>query len=152
MKLLDRYIALAMAKDRHCLAGDHGLNVFFSIIEETDEPARAAKYRQDAAVCRPYPAEVIRVVPHGRADCGLTGMGALARMVSWWRCGPVDCRYGARPLRPAAGLVLLVVVVVLGEGLAPVAEHAQRLRAGALENASASGRKAFARMKCATFT
>jgi len=138
MKLLDRYIALAMARGTGvALIVIMGLNVFFSIIEEIDELGEGsynvAKMLQYVVLT--LPRGIYELFPTAALIGGLTGMGALAvngELVAM-RAGGLSI---ARIVRSVlqAGLVLLVFVVILGEGFAPVAEqYAQRLRAGALE-------------------
>jgi lipopolysaccharide export system permease protein len=138
MKLLDRYIALAMARGTGiALLVIMGLNVFFSIIEEIDELGEGsysiAKMLQYVVLT--LPRGIYELFPTAALIGGLTGMGALAvngELVAM-RAGGLSVWRIVRSVLQA-GLVLLVLVVALGEGLAPVAEqYAQRLRAGALE-------------------
>jgi len=138
MKLLDRYIAFAMAKGTGvALLVIMGLNVFFSIIEEIDELGEGsynvAKMLQYVVLT--LPRGVYELFPTAAMIGGLTGMGALAvngELVAM-RAGGLSVWRIVRSVLQA-GLVLMVFVVALGEGFAPVAEqYAQRLRAGALE-------------------
>jgi lipopolysaccharide export system permease protein len=81
------------------------------------------------------PRGIYELFPTAALIGGLTGIGALAvngELVAM-RAGGLSVWRIVRSVLQA-GLVLLVVVVALGEGIAPVAEqYAQRLRAGALE-------------------
>ncbi len=138
MKLLDRYIAGAVATGTGiALLVIMGLNVFFSIIEEIDELNEGsysiAKMLQYVALT--LPRGIYELFPTAALIGGLTGMGALAvnsELVAMRASGLSVWRIVRSVLQ--AGLVLLVFVVALGEGVAPVAEqYAQRLRAGALE-------------------
>ena len=138
MKLLDRYIAFAMARGTGiALLVIMGLNVFFSIIEEIDELGEGSytitKILQYVVLT--LPRGIYELFPTAALIGGLTGMGALAvngELVAM-RAGGLSVWRIVRSVLQA-GLVLLVFVVALGEGLAPVAEqYAQRLRAGALE-------------------
>jgi lipopolysaccharide export system permease protein len=138
MKLLDRYLALAMARGTGvALLVIMGLNVFFSIIEEIDELGEGSynvtKMLQYVALT--LPRGVYELFPTAAMIGALTGMGALAvngELVAMRAAGFSIWRIVRSVLQ--AGLVLLVFVVVLGEGIAPVAEqYAQRLRTGALE-------------------
>lgn len=138
MKLLDRYIALAMARGTGvALLVIMGLNLFFSIVEEIDQLGEGsynvAKMLQYVALT--LPRGVYELFPTAAMIGGLTGMGALAvngELVAMRAAGFSIWRIVRSVLQ--AGLMLLVFVVVLGEGIAPVAEqYAQRLRTGALE-------------------
>ena len=138
MKLLDRYIAVAMAKGTGiALLVIMGLNVFFSIIEEIDELGEGSYTvsKMLQYVLLTLPRGIYELFPTAALIGGLTGMGALAvngELVAMRAGGFSVWRIVRSVLQ--AGLVLLVVVVFLGEGIAPVAEqYAQRLRSGALE-------------------
>jgi len=138
MKLLDRYIAAAMAKGTGvALLVIMGLNVFFSIIEEIDELDKGSYgiSKMLEYVALTLPRGIYELFPTAALIGGLSGMGALAvngELVAMRASGLSVWRIVRSVMQ--AGLVLLVVVVALGEGLAPVAEqYAQRLRAGALE-------------------
>jgi len=138
MKLLDRYIALAMARGTGiALLVIMGLNVFFSIIEEIDELGEGSYSisKMLLYVALTLPRGIYELFPTAALIGGLTGMGALAvngELVAMRASGLSVWRIVRSVMQ--AGLVLLVVVVALGEGLAPVAEqYAQRLRSGALE-------------------
>jgi len=138
MKLLDRYIAAAMAKGTGvALLVIMGLNVFFSIIEEIDELDKGSYgiSKMLEYVALTLPRGIYELFPTAALIGGLSGMGALAvngELVAMRPSGLSVWRIVRSVMQ--AGLVLLVVVVALGEGLAPVAEqYAQRLRAGALE-------------------
>jgi lipopolysaccharide export system permease protein len=137
MKLLDRYIALAMARGTGvALLVIVGLNVFFSIVEQIDELGEGSynvpKMLQYVALT--LPRGVYELFPTAAMIGSLTGMGSLAvngELVAMRAAGFSVWRIVRSVLQ--AGLVLLVFVVVLGEGIAPVAEqYAQRLRTGAL--------------------
>jgi lipopolysaccharide export system permease protein len=138
MKLLDRYIAFAMARGTGiALLVIMGLNVFFSIIEEIDELDQGSYNitKMLEYVALTLPRGIYELFPTAALIGGLTGMGALAvngELVAMRASGLSVWRIVRSVLQ--AGLVLLVVVVALGEGVAPVAEqYAQRLRSGALE-------------------
>jgi lipopolysaccharide export system permease protein len=138
MKLLDRYIAAAMAKGTGiALLVIMGLNVFFSIIEEIDELGKGSYgiSKMLEYVALTLPRGIYELFPTAALIGGLSGMGALAvngELVAMRASGLSVWRIVRSVMQ--AGLVLLVVVVALGEGLAPVAEqYAQRLRAGALD-------------------
>jgi lipopolysaccharide export system permease protein len=114
-----------------------GLNVFFSIIEEIDELGEGtysiSKMMQYVVLT--LPRGIYELFPTAALIGGLTGMGALAvngELVAMRASGLSVWRIVRSVLQ--AGMVLLVIVVALGEGVAPVAEqYAQRLRSGALE-------------------
>jgi lipopolysaccharide export system permease protein len=138
MKLLDRYIAAAMAKGTGiALLVIMGLNVFFSIIEEIDELGEGSYgiSKMLEYVALTLPRGIYELFPTAALIGGLSGMGALAvngELVAMRASGLSVWRIVRSVMQ--AGLLLLVVVVALGEGLAPVAEqYAQRLRAGALD-------------------
>ena len=123
MKLLDRYIALAMAKGTGiALLVIMGLNVFFSIIEEIDELGEGtysiSKMLEYVALT--LPRGIYELFPTAALIGGLTGMGALAvngELVAMRASGLSVWRIVRSVLQ--AGLVLLVVVVALGEGRGP---------------------------------
>jgi lipopolysaccharide export system permease protein len=138
MKLLDRYIALAMARGTGiALLVIAGLNLFFSIVEEIDQLGdgsyNVAKMLQYVVLT--LPRGVYELFPTAALIGGLTGMGSLAvngELVAM-RAGGLSVWRIVRSVLQA-GLVLLVFGIALGEGLAPVAEqYGQRVRAGALE-------------------
>jgi lipopolysaccharide export system permease protein len=138
MKLIDRYIAFAMARGTGiALLVIMGLNVFFSIIEEIDELGEGSYSvtKMLQYVVLTLPRGIYELFPTAALIGGLTGMGALAvngELVAM-RAGGLSVWRIVRSVLQS-GLVLLLLVVALGEGLAPVTEqYAQRLRSGALE-------------------
>jgi lipopolysaccharide export system permease protein len=138
MKLLDRYIAGAMARGTGvALLVIMGLTAFFSIVEEIDQIGEGSYtvLKMLEYVVLTLPRGIYELFPTAALVGGLTGMGALAvngELVAMRAGGFSVWRIVRSVLQ--AGLALLVLVVAFGEGLAPVAEqYAQRLRAGALE-------------------
>jgi lipopolysaccharide export system permease protein len=138
MKLLDRYIAAAIARGIGvAVLVVVGLDVFFSIVAEVDELGEGAYTvsRMLEYVALTLPQGVYELFPTVALIGALTGMGALAahgELVAMRSGGFSVWRIARSVLQ--SGMVLLVLVVGLGEWLAPAAEqYAQRLRAGSLE-------------------
>jgi lipopolysaccharide export system permease protein len=138
MKILDRYIAgvVAVATGLALLV-IVGLDLFFSIINQIDEIGKGTygvgKMLQYVALG--LPRTVYEFFPTAALLGGLTGMGMLAansELIAM-RAGGMSVWRIVRSLLQV-GLVMLIFVVALGEGVAPVADQlGQRVRAIALE-------------------
>jgi lipopolysaccharide export system permease protein len=138
MKILDRYIAgvVAVATGLALLV-IVGLDLFFSIINQIDEIGKGTygvgKMLQYVALG--LPRTVYEFFPTAALLGGLTGMGMLAansELIAM-RAGGMSVWRIVRSLLQV-GLIMLIFVVALGEGVAPVADQlGQRVRAIALE-------------------
>jgi lipopolysaccharide export system permease protein len=138
MKLLDRYIAgVVIIATAIALLVILGLNIFFEVISQIDEVGEGtytlATMLQYVALT--LPRGLYDLFPMAALLGGLTGMGALSvnsELVAMRACGVRIWRIVRSVLQ--AGLVMLVVVVAIGEFIAPEAEQfAQQLRAVALD-------------------
>ena len=138
MKILDRYIAVAVASGAAvALLLIVGLESFFTLIKELDSvgeggytPGKMLQY-----VLLGLPRSLYELFPAAALIGGLIGMGALAvnsELVAMRAGGLSVWRIVMSVLQ--TGVLMLVVIVALGETVAPVAEeYAQRLRAVALD-------------------
>jgi lipopolysaccharide export system permease protein len=138
MKILDRYIAGVVATSTGlALLVIVGLDLFFSIINQVDDVGKGnytvGKLLQYVALG--LPRTVYEFFPTAALLGGLTGMGMLAASSELiaMRAGGMSVWRIVRSLLQV-GLVMLVFIVALGEGIAPVADQfGQRLRAIAIE-------------------
>jgi lipopolysaccharide export system permease protein len=138
VKILDRYIAAAVASGAAiALLLIVGLESFFTLIRELDSVGdggyTTGKMLQ--YVLLGLPRSMYEMFPAAALIGGLTGMGALAvnsELVAMRAGGLSVWRIVMSVLQ--TGVLLLVVIVAIGETVAPVAEeYAQRLRAVALD-------------------
>jgi lipopolysaccharide export system permease protein len=138
MKILDRYIAgVVAAATGLALLVIVGLDLFFSIINQIDEVGKGnynvGKMLQYVALG--LPRTVYEFFPTAALLGGLTGMGVLAansELIAM-RAGGMSVWRIVRSLLQV-GLVMLVFIVALGEGVAPFTDQlGQRLRAIAIE-------------------
>ena len=138
MKILDRYIALVVATGTGiALLIVVGLDVFFSLISEIDE---VGKNNYTLPMMLKY---VVLTIPHGMYELfpmaallgGLMGMGTLAtssELVAMRASGLSVWRIIRSVLQ--AGVMMLVIAVLIGEVLAPLAQqYGQQLRVAATE-------------------
>ena len=133
MKILDRYIAVAVISAAVVtLLLIVGLQGFFTLINELDNVGdggytigKVLQY-----VVLGVPRSMYELFPAAALIGGLTGMGALAvnsELVAMRAGGLSVWRIVMSVLQ--AGVLMLVVIVAIGETVAPVAEeYAQRLR------------------------
>ncbi len=138
MKILDRYIAgVVVVATGLALLVIVGLDLFFSIINQVDDVGKGtySVSRMLQYVALGLPRTVYEFFPTAALLGGLTGMGMLAansELIAM-RAGGMSVWRIVRSLLQV-GLVMLVFIVALGEGVAPVADQVgQRLRAVALE-------------------
>lgn len=138
MKLLDRYIAGAVVGATGiALLVVMGLNIFFEIISQLDDVGKGdyTVVRMLEYVLLTLPRSTYELFPTAALLGGLTGMGMLAvhsELIAMRACGFKVWRIVRSVLQ--AGLLMLVVIVPLGELVAPVAEQiAQQLRVVALD-------------------
>ncbi len=138
VKLLDRYIAsVVISGTAVALLVIMGLNVFFEVIRQVDEVGEGsytlAMMLQYVALTQPR--SLYDLFPTAALLGGLTGLGALSvnsELVAMRACGFRIWRIVRSVVQ--AGLLMLVVVVTIGEFIAPTAEqYAQQLRAVALD-------------------
>ncbi len=137
MKLLDRYIAsVVITGTGIALLVILGLNVFFEIISQVDDIGKGhySYWTMLQYVALTTPRSLYELFPTAALLGGLTGMGALSvnsELIAMRACGVRMWRIVRAVLQ--AGLVMLVVVVAVGEFVAPASEQlAQQLRAVAL--------------------
>ncbi|MGD2111899.1 MAG: LPS export ABC transporter permease LptG [Gammaproteobacteria bacterium] len=138
MKLLDRYIAtVVIGATGIALLVIMGLNLFFEIIRELDDVGKGDYnvVRMLQYVALTLPRSIYDLFPTAALLGGLTGMGALAvnsELIAMRACGFKLWRIVRSVLQ--AGLLMLLIIVPLGEFVAPVAEQlAQQLRVVALD-------------------
>ena len=138
MKILDRYIAIAVASGAAvALLLIVGLESFFTLIKELDSVGQGGYTtgKMLQYVLLGLPRSMYELFPAAALIGGLTGMGALAvnsELVAMRAGGLSIWRIVMSVLQ--TGVLMLVVIVALGETVAPVAEeYAQRLRAVALD-------------------
>jgi lipopolysaccharide export system permease protein len=138
MKILDRYIAVAVASGTViALLLIVGLDAFFILIKELDSVGdgdyTTGKMLQ--YVLLGLPRAMYELFPAAALIGSLTGMGALAvnsELVAMRAGGLSIWRIVMSVLQ--AGVFMLVIIVAIGETIGPVAEeYAQRTRAVALE-------------------
>jgi lipopolysaccharide export system permease protein len=138
MKILDRYIAVAVASGAAiALLLIVGLESFFVLIKELDSVGEGGYTigKMLQYVLLGLPRSLYELFPAAALIGGLIGMGALAvnsELVAMRAGGLSIWRIVMSVLQ--TGVLMLVVIVALGETVAPVAEeYAQRLRAVALD-------------------
>jgi lipopolysaccharide export system permease protein len=138
MKIIDRYIAKAViAGSLTAFLVVIGLDVFFSLIGEIDEVGKGdyTLLKMLATVALTVPHSVYELFPVAALLGSLTGMGALAtssELVAMRASGMSIWRIVYSVMQ--AGIIMLIVVVILGEFVAPVTErYAQEIRASATE-------------------
>lgn len=138
MKLLDRYIAgVVISATGIALLVIMGLNVFFEVIRQIDDIGEGTFTLGTMLqyVALTLPRGLYDLFPTAALLGGLTGMGALSvnsELVAMRACGFTIWRVVRSVLQ--AGLLMLVVVVAIGEFVAPTAEQlAQQLRVIALD-------------------
>jgi lipopolysaccharide export system permease protein len=138
MKILDRYLAVAVATGTAvALLLIVGLESFFTLIKELDSIGEGGYTtgKMLQYVLLGVPRSLYELFPAAALIGGLTGMGALAvnsELVAMRAGGLSVWRIVLSVLQ--AGMLMLIVVVAIGETVAPVAEeYAQRLRAVALD-------------------
>lgn len=138
MKLLDRYIAgVVITGTAVALLVIMGLNMFFEIIRQIDDVGKGTftMVTMLQYVVLTLPRSLYDLFPTAALLGGLVGMGALSvnsELVAMRACGFKIWRIVRSVLQ--AGLLMLVVVVAIGELVAPAAEqYAQQLRAVALD-------------------
>lgn len=136
MKTLDRYIALAIAAGTGiALLVIVGLDVFFNIIGQLDKVGEGTytfgKMIQFVVLTIPH--TIYELFPMAALLGSLIGMGMLAansELIAMRASGFSVWRIVQSVLQ--AGVIMLVVVIMLGELVAPSAEHyGQKLRAAA---------------------
>ena len=146
MKILDRYIASAVISGAViALLLIVGLQAFFTLIKELDNVGDGGYTigKMLQYVLLSLPRSLYELFPAATLIGGLTGMGTLAansELVAMRAGGLSVWRIVMSALQ--AGVLMLIVIVGIGETVAPVAEeYAQRLRTVALDkNVSFLGR------------
>jgi lipopolysaccharide export system permease protein len=138
VKLLDRYIGgVVFGATGIALLVVMGLNVFFEIISQLDDVGKGdyTVLRMLEYVVLTLPRSTYELFPTAALLGGLTGMGVLAvhsELIAMRACGFKVWRIVRSVLQ--AGLLMLVLIVPLGEFVAPGAEQfAQQLRVVALD-------------------
>jgi lipopolysaccharide export system permease protein len=134
MKTLDRYIALAIATGTGiALLVILGLDAFFNIIGQLDRVGVGTYtlWKMFQYVALTIPQSLYELFPMAALLGSLIGMGMLAagsELVAMRASGVSVWRIVQSVLQ--AGVLMLVVVIMIGELLAPSAEHyGQKLRA-----------------------
>lgn len=138
MKLLDRYIAgVVISGTAVALLVIMGLNVFFEVISQIDDVGEGTftLVTMLQYVALTLPRSLYELFPTAALLGGLTGLGALSvnsELVAMRACGFKIWRIVRSVMQ--AGLLMMVVVVAIGEFIAPTAEQfAQQMRAFALD-------------------
>ncbi len=138
MKLLDRYIAgVVISGTAVALLVIMGLNVFFEVIRQIDDVGEGTftLVTMLQYVALTLPRSLYELFPTAALLGGLTGLGALSvnsELVAMRACGFKIWRIVRSVMQ--AGLLMMVVVVAIGEFIAPTAEQfAQQMRAFALD-------------------
>jgi lipopolysaccharide export system permease protein len=136
LRTLDRYLALALARS-YLLALGALLAVFtiFGFVEELEDLGKGRYRLADAAlfILLTTPRRAIDVAPVTALLASLTALGGLAsgrELVAMQAAGVSPLRIGWSALRP--GLVFVVVVVALGQFVAPPLDrvaHVKRAQA-----------------------
>jgi lipopolysaccharide export system permease protein len=136
MKILDRYIALAIAAGTGiALLVILGLDVFFNIIAQLDKVGVGTYtlWKMFQFVALTIPQSLYELFPMAALLGSLIGMGTLAassELIAMRASGVSVWRIVRSVLQ--AGVLMLVVIVMVGELIAPSAEHnGQKLRADA---------------------
>ena len=136
MKLLDRYIAIAVATGTLvALLVVVGLDIFFNVVAQIDNVGRGsytmAKMLQYVALTTPH--SMYELFPMAALLGSLIGMGMLAansELIAMRASGMSIWRIVRSVMQ--VGVLMLLVAVVVGEVVAPVAEqYGQQLRATA---------------------
>ncbi len=141
MKILDRYIAVAIAAGTGiALLVIVGLDVFFNIIGQLDKVGVGtySLWKMFLFVALTTPKSIYEMFPMAALLGSLIGMGMLAassELIAMRASGIPVWRIVRSVLQ--AGVLMLVVVVMVGELVAPPAEHyGQKLRAAATNKAA----------------
>ena len=127
MKILDRYIALAIAAGTGiALLAIVGLDVFFNIIGQMDRVGTGTYtfWKMIQYVALTTPQTIYELFPMAALLGSLLGMGMLAansELVAMRASGVPVWRIVQSVLQ--AGVLMLVVVIMLGELVVPTAEH-----------------------------
>ncbi|MGB5442311.1 MAG: LPS export ABC transporter permease LptG [Gammaproteobacteria bacterium] len=136
MRILDRYIAVAIAAGTGItLLAIVGLDVFFNVIGQLDRVGTGAYslWKMFMFVALTTPKSIYEMFPMAALLGSLTGMGMLAagsELVAMRASGISIWRIVRSVLQ--AGVLMLVVVVGVGELVAPSAErYGQKIRATA---------------------
>ena len=136
MRILDRYIAVAIAAGTGiALLVIVGLDVFFSVIGQLDKVGTGtySLWKMFLFVALTTPKSIYAMFPMAALLGSLIGMGMLAagsELVAMRASGISIWRIVQSVLQ--AGVLMLVVVVGVGELVAPSAEHyGQKIRAAA---------------------
>lgn len=138
MKIIDRYIALVVTTGTlTALLVVVGLNVFFSLIGQIDAVGEGSYtlLKMLLTVALTIPHSMYELFPVAALLGSLTGMGMLAsnsELIAMRASGLSIWRIVFSVMQ--GGVVMLVVVVLMGEFVAPVAEqYAQQIRATATD-------------------
>jgi lipopolysaccharide export system permease protein len=136
MKILDRYIALAIASGTGiALLVILGMDGFFNIMSQLDRVGEGTYtlWKMFQFVALTMPQSLYELFPMAALLGSLVGMGTLAagsELVAMRASGVSVWRIVRSVLQ--AGVLMLVVVIMVGELIAPSAEHyGQKLRAAA---------------------
>ena len=140
MKILDRYIAVAIASGTGiALLVILGLDIFFNIISQMDNVGEGTYtlWKMFLFVALTIPQSLYEMFPMAALLGSLIGMGLLAsnsELVAMRASGIPVWRIVQSVLQ--AGVLMLVVVIMVGELVAPSAErYGQNLRAAATNTA-----------------
>jgi len=140
MKILDRYIAVAIATGTGiALLVILGLDIFFNLIGQMDKVGTGTYtlWKMFLFVTLTTPQSLYELFPMAALLGSLIGMGLLAsnsELVAMRASGVPVWRIVQSVLQ--AGVLMLVVVVMVGELIAPAAErYGQKLRAAATNKA-----------------
>ena len=136
MKIIDRYVAsVVIAGTLTALLVVIGLDAFFSLIGQIDDVGEGdyTLLKMLATVALTVPHSMYELFPVAALLGSLTGMGLLAsnsELIAMRASGMSIWRIVYSVMQ--AGLIMLCVVIILGEFIAPVAErYAQEIRASA---------------------
>jgi lipopolysaccharide export system permease protein len=138
VKIIDRYIASAViTATLTALLVVVGLDAFFNLIGQIDDVGKGTYTlpKMLATVALRMPNSLYELFPVAALLGSLTGMGVLAsnsELTAMRASGLSIWRIVLSVMQ--AGMIMLVVIVLLGEFVAPVAEqHAQQIRASAAD-------------------
>ena len=136
MKILDRYIALAVALGTGvALLVIVGMDAFFNVIDQVDDVGKGdyTTKKMLQYVLLTSPRSMYELFPMAALLGGLVGMGMLAansELIAMRASGMSAWRIVRAVLQ--AGVLMLLVAVIIGEVIAPAAErYGQQLRATA---------------------
>jgi len=136
MKIIDRYVAsVVIAGTLTALLVVIGLDTFFSLIGQIDDVGEGGYtlLKMLATVALTIPHSMYELFPVAALLGSLTGMGLLAtnsELIAMRASGMSIWRIVYSVMK--AGIIMLCVVVILGEFVAPVAErYAQEIRTSA---------------------